>query len=38
VPQDVADAVKAREAEIVSGTFRVDINEAQPPGSTVSGG
>jgi len=38
VPQDLADAVKAREAEIVSGTFRVDINEAQPPGSTVSGG
>jgi basic membrane lipoprotein Med (substrate-binding protein (PBP1-ABC) superfamily) len=38
VPQDLADAVKAREAEIVSGTFRVDINEAQPAGSTVSGG
>ena len=38
VPQDLLDAVKAREAEIVAGTFRVDINEAQPPGSTVSGG
>ena len=38
VPQDLVDAVKAREAEIVAGTFRVDINEAQPAGSTVSGG
>src|SRR3990172_4708939 len=28
VPQDLLDAVKAREAEIVAGTFRVDINEA----------
>ena len=38
VPQELVDAVKAREAEIVAGTFRVDINEAQPAGSTVSGG
>ena len=39
VPGGVPDALKAqveaREAEIKAGTFRVDINEAQPPGSTV---
>lgn len=38
VPQDLIDKVKAREAEIKAGTFRVDINEAQPPGSTIAGG
>ena len=42
VPGGVPDALKAqveaREAEIKAGTFRVDINEAQPPGSTISGG
>ena len=35
IPEDLAAAVEAREAEIKSGTFRVDINEATPPGSTV---
>lgn len=42
VPGGVSDALKAevaaREAEIKAGTFRVDINEAQPPGSTIAGG
>lgn len=38
VPKELLDAVKAREAEIVAGTFRVDINEAQPAGSTTAGG
>lgn len=38
VPQDLIDKVSAREAEIKAGTFRVDINEAQPAGSTVKGG
>lgn len=35
VPDDLAAQVQAREAEIKAGTFRVDINEAQPPGSTI---
>jgi basic membrane protein A len=30
VPQDVADAVKAKEKEIVDGLFRVDVNDAEP--------
>jgi len=34
VPQDLIDAVTAKEAEIKAGTFRVDINEAEPAGST----
>lgn len=38
VPDALKAQVEAREAEIVSGTFRVDINEAQPPGSTIVGG
>lgn len=38
IPQDLIDKVMAREAEIKAGTFRVDINEAQPAGSTVKGG
>ncbi len=33
--QDVIDAVMAKEADIVSGIVRVDINESQPAGSTV---
>ncbi len=37
VPDDLKAMVEAREAEIVAGTFRVDINEAQPPGSTIAG-
>ncbi len=36
VLQALIDKVRAREAEIKAGTFRVDINEAQPPGSTVA--
>lgn len=30
VPQDVIDAVKAKEKEIVEGLFRVDVNDAEP--------
>jgi basic membrane protein A len=37
IPDDVATAVAAREAEIKAGTFRVDINEGTPPGSTIPG-
>jgi basic membrane protein A len=35
VPDDLAADVADREAEIKAGTFRVDINEATPPGSTI---
>jgi basic membrane lipoprotein Med (substrate-binding protein (PBP1-ABC) superfamily) len=35
VPADLVEAVQAKEAEIVSGLFRVDINEATPPGSDI---
>ncbi|MFV2064820.1 MAG: BMP family protein [Chloroflexota bacterium] len=35
VPQELIDMVTAKEAEIVSGLFRVDINEATPPGSVI---
>ncbi len=35
VAADLVTKVQQRESEIKSGTFRVDINEAQPPGSTV---
>jgi basic membrane protein A and related proteins len=35
VPEDLVAMVEEREAEIMSGTFRVDINEAIPPGSTI---
>jgi basic membrane protein A and related proteins len=35
VPEDLVAMVEEREAEIKSGTFRVDINEAVPPGSTI---
>jgi basic membrane lipoprotein Med (substrate-binding protein (PBP1-ABC) superfamily) len=30
VPQDVIDAVKAKEKEILDGLFRVDVNDAEP--------
>jgi basic membrane lipoprotein Med (substrate-binding protein (PBP1-ABC) superfamily) len=35
VPADLLETVKAKEAEIVSGLFRVDINEATPAGSVI---
>ncbi len=35
IPDDLAALVETREAEIKAGTFRVDINEATPPGSTI---
>jgi basic membrane lipoprotein Med (substrate-binding protein (PBP1-ABC) superfamily) len=35
VPADLLETVLAREAEIVSGLFRVDINEATPAGSVI---
>ena len=35
VPEELVQQVEAREAEIVAGTFRVDINEATPAGSLV---
>jgi basic membrane lipoprotein Med (substrate-binding protein (PBP1-ABC) superfamily) len=35
VPADLVETVKAREAEIVSGIFRVDINESTPAGSVI---
>ena len=34
IPDDLVEQVKAKEAEIVSGLFRVDIAEAQPPASS----
>jgi len=37
VPDDLAALVAEREAQIKAGTFRVDINEATPPGSVVPG-
>lgn len=33
IPADLLAAVKAKEAEILSGLFRVDVDEAQPAGS-----
>ncbi len=36
IPQDLIDMVQAKESEIVSGLFRVDIAEAQPPASSTS--
>jgi basic membrane lipoprotein Med (substrate-binding protein (PBP1-ABC) superfamily) len=36
VPQDLLDAVAAKQADIESGLFRVDINEAQPAGSITA--
>ena len=35
VPEALATEVADREAEIKAGTFRVDINEGTPPGSTI---
>ena len=35
VPEELLDTVRAKEAEIVSGLFRVDINEATPAGSVI---
>ena len=35
VPSDLLETVRAKEAEIVSGLFRVDINEATPAGSVI---
>lgn len=35
IPDDLAALVTEREAQIKAGTFRVDINEATPPGSTI---
>lgn len=34
IPQELIDQVTAKEQEIKSGVFRVDINEAQPPASS----
>lgn len=34
IPQELLDQVKAKEQEIVSGLFRVDIDEAPPPASS----
>ena len=35
VPADLLETVKAKEADIVSGLFRVDINESTPAGSVI---
>jgi len=35
VPADLLETVRATEADIVSGIFRVDINEATPAGSVI---
>jgi basic membrane protein A len=35
IPAELVTAVQEKEAQIKSGAFRVDINEAQPPGSVV---
>ncbi|MGH2418789.1 MAG: BMP family lipoprotein, partial [Candidatus Limnocylindria bacterium] len=35
IPDDLAALVAEREEQIKAGTFRVDINEATPPGSTI---
>lgn len=35
VPEDLRAQVEEREEAIVAGTFRVDINEGTPPGSTI---
>ncbi len=37
IPQELLDKVTAKEDAIKSGTFRVDINEAQPPASSKTG-
>ena len=38
VPSDLVTKVQEKEAAIKSGTFRVDINEATPPGATIPAG
>ena len=38
VPDDLLTKVQEKEAAIKAGTFRVDINEATPPGATVPAG
>ena len=38
IPQELVDKVERKEQQIMSGTFRVDIDEAQPAGSVVAGG
>jgi len=38
VPDDLVERVREREGEIRSGLFRVDINEATPPGSVIPEG
>lgn len=38
VPDDLLALVEVREAQIIAGTFRVDINEATPPGATIPEG
>jgi basic membrane protein A and related proteins len=35
IPDDLAALVAEREGQIKAGTFRVDINEGTPPGSTI---
>jgi basic membrane protein A len=35
IPDDLSTLVEERESQIKAGTFRVDINEATPPGSTI---
>lgn len=38
VPTDLVTRIQEKEAAIKAGTFRVDINEATPPGATVPAG
>jgi basic membrane protein A and related proteins len=38
IPEGIIDKVEKREQEIMNGTFRVDIDEAQPAGSVVPEG
>ncbi|MGH2703320.1 MAG: BMP family protein [Actinomycetota bacterium] len=38
IPDNLVDLVEKREQEIMNGTFRVDIDEAQPAGSVVQEG
>jgi basic membrane lipoprotein Med (substrate-binding protein (PBP1-ABC) superfamily) len=37
IPQELIDQVTAKEEEIKSGLFRVDIDEAPPPASSEAG-
>jgi hypothetical protein len=37
LPQELVDLVTAKENEIISGLFRVDIDEAPPPASSKGG-